>query len=463
MGIRAVSLLLCLACSGASGAGSEPEEERPNLLLLVADDLLCEAVGAWGSKLPEATPHIDALAAEGLRFTRAHVVIASCKPSRDAILTGRYPHLVSDGGFGDVHGDTPTLPALLSEAGYRTGVLGKAAHMHPHPEVKWDLAIEGQALAEGRSHVEYLRHVRSFLDTDADKPFFLVVNTHDPHRPFYRAGDVKKASDPKPTRPSRVYKDEEAEVPGFLPDLPEIRTEMARYASSVRRADDIVGVVLDELKERQLDSSTLVIFLSDHGPPLPFAKSNVFPASTRTPLIVRWPGRTATGGVEDRLVSSLDLFPTLLAAAGVVPTESNGRDLAPLIAKEEELPWREHLFTQFHQTITGTKFPMRAVITRDHHYIFNAWSNGQRQFRSDSMNGLAWGALRGSEAHSARRDHYLMRAPEELYDLGSDPSALENLAGSDAATLGRMREALRKWMEAHEDPLLETYEQRIGH
>jgi len=132
-------------------------------------------------------------------------------------------------------------------------------------------------------------------------------------------------------RPSRVFKPEEVHLPGFLPDLPATRKEYAQYLSSTRRADDVFGAVLDELEAAGLAQSTLVVFLSDHGPPLPFAKSNCWQASTHTPLIVRWPGRVQAGTVDgEHLVSALDLMPTLLAAAGVaLPEGLDGVDARP--------------------------------------------------------------------------------------------------------------------------------------
>ncbi|MDA1263907.1 MAG: sulfatase [Planctomycetota bacterium] len=445
-----------------------PGKQPPNILLLTADDLLVEAVGVFGCPTEGTTPHIDALAAQGLRFEHAHVVIASCRPSRNAMLTGRYPHLIGGGGFEDVAvPGIPMLPALLAEAGYVTGVLGKADHSTPNEELTWDHFVQPTDLGDGRSPELYAAATTAVLvqAQEEERPFFLMVNTHDPHRPFFRAGDIKRTQGQatRPMRPSRIYEAEEVTPPGFLPDLPEVRTEYARYLSSVRRADDVVGAVLATLEEAQVASNTIVVFLSDHGPPLPFAKSNCWRASTRTPLIVRWPNHVAAGALDaEHLVSSLDLMPTLVRAAGLeLPQHLDGRDLGPLLRGEAPEAWREHVFTQFHRTVSQHEYPMRAVLTRRHSYVFNPWSDGRLQFRCESMGGLTWGAMERAAADdpavALRVQLYQLRLTEELYDHASDPWSLVNLAQEEdhAQTKTALRGALLTWMERHDDRVLE--------
>ena len=120
-----------------------------------------------------------------------------------------------------------------------------------------------------------------------------MANSHDPHRPFHGSLQEKnsfKDSLKDVCAPSRVYEPHEIEVPGFLADLPDVRKEIAQYYSSVRRCDDTVGAVIRALRESPLADNTLTMFLSDHGMPLPFAKTNCYLHSTRTPWIVTWPG-----------------------------------------------------------------------------------------------------------------------------------------------------------------------------
>src|SRR6185295_10262732 len=138
----------------------------------------------------------------------------------------------------------------------------------------------------------------------AGKPFCLLINIADPHKPFYSEGRGKKA--PDPNVPSRVFKPKEVPVAGYLFDDPVVRTELSHYYSSVRRTDDSVGKILEALNESGQASRTIVIFLSDHGMGMPFVKTELYHRSTQTPLIVQWPGVTKAGAVDrEHLVSAV--------------------------------------------------------------------------------------------------------------------------------------------------------------
>ena len=152
-------------------------------------------------------------------------------------------------------------------------------------------------------------------------------------------------------KPSRPFWPSEVPIPGFLPDIPEVRQEIAEYYSSVRRCDDVVGAILDALEASGQAESTLVVFLSDHGMALPFAKTNCYRHSTRTPLIVRWPERVKANTVDqDHFVSSIDFLPTLLEACEVsAPDGMDGQSFLALL-HGEPLEGRDRVFTQFHQT-----------------------------------------------------------------------------------------------------------------
>src|SRR5262249_41848063 len=151
-------------------------------------------------------------------------------------------------------------------------------------------------LGMGRDPVAYGRAAATFFAA-APGPWFLMANAHDPHRPFAGAEDETRVftAEQRATYPppSRSYSPGEAEGPGFLPDLPPVRREVAQYQSSARRCDDVVGAVLDALAGSGAAGDTLVVFLSDNGMAFPFAKANCYLQSTATPMVVRWPGRVA--------------------------------------------------------------------------------------------------------------------------------------------------------------------------
>jgi len=428
-------------------------------------------VGVFGCKTPDITPNLDRLAGEGMRFARAHITIAVCQPCRSVLMTGRYPHRSGGEGFHRItKTDTPLLVERLAAAGYRCGILGKVGHSTPKASFQWDMSHDMGELGRGRDPALYYKFTKGFIEESAQagRPFFLMANSHDPHRPFSGSDQEKNAWGGQAiTPPSRTYRPGEVRVPGFLPDLPDVRREIAEYYSSARRCDDTVGAVLKALGEAGRAGDTLVIFLSDHGMPLPFAKTNCYLHSTRTPWMVRWPGVVKPGSVDtDHFISGIDLMPTVLGALGLAPPDGmDGVSFLPLLVGEKQ-DGRNLVFTQFHQTSGRNRYPMRCVQNARFGYIFNAWSDGVRVFRNESQSGRTMKAMqeaaRSSEDIRARVDLFLHRTVEEFYDFEKDPDALRNLAGDPAykKDLDALRSELEQWMVRTADPALDAFRHR---
>jgi N-sulfoglucosamine sulfohydrolase len=459
--IRCVLAALILCCTALAARAAE----RPNVLLITADDMNYDTPNAAGGKTPGVTPHIDRLAGEGLRFVHSHVTVAVCQPSRECLMTGRYPHRNGAVGFYPVNKDVPTLMESLKGAGYQLGILGKVVHLRPAAKFPWDFQHDAGDLGHGRDPAKYHRYVKEFLDGSkaAGKPFFLMANSHDPHRPFAGSAAEKNIRGDYPP-PDRTFRPEEVTVPGFLPDLPNVRAEVAQYFSSARRCDQTVGEVLRALKESGLEENTLVMFLSDNGMSMPFAKSNCYLTSTRTPWLVRWPGHVKPGTVDDRhMVSGIDFMPTVLDALGLsAPPGMDGRSFLPVLRGEPQ-DGRDRVFTCYNETSAGNAYPMRCVHTRQYGYVYNAWSDGKTAYRSEPMNGIAFAAMKAAAPNrsdvAGRVELLVHRVPEELYDLQADPDALHNLIG-DPAQRERVRELraeLLAWMEKTGDPLRAGY------
>ena len=224
--------------------------------------------------------------------------------------------------------------------------------------------------------------------------------------------------------------------------------------------DRIVGAVLRALEETGLRDNTIVMFVSDHGMPLPFAKTNCWRHSTRTPWVVRWPGKTKPDSVDaTHLVSGIDLAPTLLDALGLPPLAGmDGKSFAPLLTGGKQ-DGRNLVFTQFHKTAGKREYPMRAVSDRRYGYIYNAWADGKNEFKNESQSGRTMNAMRAAAGANgkiaARVKHFLYRAPEELYDYEDDPDALVNLINDPrhAKRLDALRRRLLDHLEATGDPL----------
>ena len=435
---------LCIAVSGSTCLAAN----HLNVLFLTVDDMNRDSVGVYGAKVPGTTPNIDRLAAEGLRFEHAHVTVAICQPTRAVWMTGRYPHNSGALGFDEIRADVPTLPETLRRNGFYTGILGKIDHVVPSRENAFEYRRQREEMMYGRSPDLYGRFVAEFLREAgrSDRPFFLMVNTADPHRPFdtrtpaaqRSLAEVDPATNDKKAwygrefpAPSRIYQPDEIVVPGFLPDLPEIREEIAMYYSSVRRADDVVGRVLDELQAAGFADNTLVMLKSDHGISVPFAKTNVWRHSTLTPWIVRWPGVIERGRNDsEHLVAGVDFAPTILDILGIDATQGmDGRSFLSVLQGGKQ-DGREFVYTQINTLVTGASHTMRSIQGKRFGLIWNAWSDGATVFRNESTKGLSWNAMvsaaESDPAVAARVRHFQYRVPLEFYDYQQDPDALNN-------------------------------------
>jgi len=438
--------------------------EQPNMLLITADDMNRDSVGAYGCTIKGITPNIDKLAAQGTAFDRGFVNIAICQPSRSVWMTGRYPHRSGSIGFNDINPDVPSLPEALKKGGYYNALFGKEIHVIPSRHAAFDLIRTEGELGQGRDPAAYATSIREAISAakTAGKPFFIIANAHDPHRPFSGSATDYKGLPPV----TRRITPEEVVVPGFLPDLPDIRTELADYFTSCHRADDVVGAIIAEIEKAGLTETTLVIFLSDHGMPLPFAKTNCYPASNATPWIVRWPGRAKPGTRDEKhFVSGIDIAPTFLAAAGLgnLPG-ADGSSILPILDGKEQ-PERNMVFTSINAPYSRKPFPMRAINNGEYLYIWNGWADGKTVFKNESMSGLTYKAMQAAAktdpAIAARVELYERRVREELYDIRTDPSCLHNLISEAGGRTSAITKALWHQMKATKDPQLENFQSQV--
>ena len=445
---------------------------QPNILVITVDDMSADSLGSYGCQLPDTSPNIDALANDSLRFMHAHVQVGNCMPSRNVMWSGRYPHNNGVEGFYQVKDlQYPVLADLMHDAGYFTAIRGKVSHSTPYHPYKWDLELK--TLPDGtKAHV---KDPRSYgISTSqviaaaeqANKPFCLMVNISDPHKPFYRQGKNGQEFD-DPHVPTRVFKADEVPIPGFLFDDPVVRKELAQYYSSVRRADDCVGSVLNALEAARKTEETFIMFLSDHGMPLPFVKTQLYHHSTHTPLIVRWPKVTKPNTKDTQhMVSAVDFLPTLLDVAGIEhPDGFDGRSFASVIRGQQQ-DNRNHVMKVYNENSGRSRDPMRGIQTRRYLYLFNAWSNGTRVFATattgtQTCRRLAQLAQTDGKL-AARYDLYQHRVVEELYDVENDPDCLDNLIDSPDVQddLDDLRASLERELKRTNDHMLPVFQQR---
>ena len=443
---------------------------RPNILLLTVDDMSADSVGVFGSKLAGTTPNMDKLASQSLRFAHAHVTVGNCMPCRNVMLSGLYSHNNKVEGFYQVKNPGwPHLVDLMKGAGYFTGIRGKVSHSTPYQPYAWDANLD--TLPNGSK--AHIKDAKSYGTSTANgiskakaakKPFCLVINISDPHKPFW---SKPKGGGKDPFVPTRIFKANEVPIPGFLFDDLQVREELALYYSSVRRADDCVGEVLTALEASGEANNTVLMFMSDHGMPLPFAKTQLYHHSTHTPWMVRWPGVTKAGSVDTQhMISAVDFLPTVLDITGAKhPKRLDGRSYLTLL-KGGTQEGRGHVIKEYNENAGRSRDPMRGVQTKRFLYLFNPWSNGERVFATATTGTATFrrmAALASSnKTLAARLDLYKHRVPEELYDVTRDPDCLENLIEhpKHKNELKKLRATLDAWMVRSKDPMLKAFRNR---
>lgn len=454
----------------AATAAAGQSRPRMNVLFITSDDLGL-LLGCYGEKRIR-TPHLDALAATGVRFRTAWVTQASCSPSRSSMFTGLYPH--GNGQYGlantgyQLHENlrNATLPNVLKEqAGYRTGIIGK---LHVEPESSFQFDFDRHTGFNSRKVRDVAKAAGEFFAGTEGKPFFLMVNFADPHA-FRRENDrsawyFPPQVDGLPEKPIPPDSHTLWDWQGI--DTPEQRERVANYLNAVQRLDDGVGMLMGELKRAGYEDNTAIIFVGDHGPPFNRGKTTCYNTGLQVPFLLRWPG-VSKPCVSDAFVSTVDIAPTVYDIAGVKgPVRTHGRSLRP-VATGGDGNWRDYLAGEFHYHGANLFFPRRTVRDGKYQLIHNLLAG-----RSKPPLGID-----GDQAHiiveeerfkgtAVRKAFDTYRNPPEfeLYDLEKDPIEFENIAQQPGAkaVLERMKAGLLAWRKQSEDPFLDpAYVNRV--
>jgi len=416
-------------------------EERPNLLFITSEDNSAHWLGCYGNTQAQ-TPRLDALAAEGLVFDHAYSNAPVCAVARATILMGMHAPAM---GVQHMRSRHP-IPA-----DWRPGVeFLRAAGYYATNNSKTDYNIRG----DDRAHWDDSSNRAHYRKRPEGAPFYAVFNLHETHE--------SSLFDDKPADPRRLRPDEVI-LPPYLPDLPEIRRDIARYHDRLEDMDASVGRLLDGLERDGLADSTIVIYLSDHGGVLPRDKRYLEDTGVRVPMIVRIPEKFRhlspfePGTRVDELVSFVDLAPTFLSLIGLeAPANMQGR---PFLGTHRRAPRNDEMVFLYADRFDEIYGMRRGITDGKWKYIRNFKSYLPNapfsfyQFRQPGWRAYrqAWidGKLEG--VHQA-----LWQSPspvEQLYDLESDPWEVRNLAGdpAHAEKLATMRAHLQAVMASHRD------------
>lgn len=455
-------------------------DSRPNILFIMSDDHAAHAMGCYGSRINE-TPHLDRIAAGGMRLDNCFCTNSICAPSRATILTGTYNHINGVTTLATkLDGRQPTFPQALQAAGYQTALIGKwhLGHGGPHDPTGFDYwdVLPGQglyhdpeliAIGTPRTIPGYVTDIITDLslqwlrDRDPSRPFCLMCHHKAPHRPWEPdARHAKLYAEVDIPEPATFHDDyrERARAAAVatmrvdrdlnLKDLKEpvpdgLSPEAAKawkyqryikdYLRCVASIDDNVGRLLDFLDEEALTDNTIVIYTSDQGFFLGdhgwYDKRFMYEESLRMPFIVRYPREIAPGSVDGRIVLNVDFAPTLLDYAGLVPPgRMQGRSARSLLRGTAPDDWREAMYYRYWMHLAQHRVYAHYGIRTLHHKLIYYYADALGQP----------GAIDEPQA------------PEwELFDLERDPHELHNVYDDPtyAATRRELRTALSRLQE----------------
>ena len=416
------------------------DKSRPNILWVSFEDVN-PFYGCYGDPIAR-TPNVDRLAAEGCRWPNTFSTAGVCAPARSAVITGMYP--ISIGTLHmrtrHTHPIAPELPTpysavvphyvrcfteyLRAEGYYCTNNV-KTDYQFDPPLTAWDeLSTE--------------THWRN--RPDPKQPFFAVFNPTQTHE-----SGMWPEKCPEPT-----FDPDAIELPPYFPDTPKVREAMARMYTNMAYADGLLGELLQQLEEDGLAENTIVFHWSDHGP-LPRGKRWPYDSGVHVPMIVRWPGHLEAGSVSDRLLSTIDLGPTVLSVAGIdIPWHMQGR----AFLGAQAAPPREYAYMS-RDRYDESYDMVRAARDKRFKYIRNyrpelpylLWIpyRNRHPILQEMWRLYLAGELAGPQLLMFQTS----RPVEELYDTQADPYEIHNLADDPAygPELERLRWALDAWID----------------
>lgn len=442
------SLLFCAAMVSAHG------QNPPNIVLIVAEDM-SPRVGAFRDAVAQ-TPNIDALADDGVRFTQVFSASGVCAPNRSALITGVYPQSLGSQHMRTSNRDyaavppaaVKAFPELLRRAGYATANTAKTDYQFGEPFTIWDVNEGNFALPPD---------LAVWRQLPAGKPFFAMINLMSTHESRLATletegqgtfGSVIKAlALAREATVSEVTDPADVTVPAYYPDTPQVRASIAQHYDNIHYMDGQVGEVVANLQADGLLGSTVVIWTTDHGDGLPRAKRAVYDSGLHIPLVLRWPDKTGAGQIDTRLVSVVDLAPSILQLASIeVPAFMQGQAMLNTAATQD------YVFAG-RDRMDAVPDYVRAVRDQRYKYIRNYQADLPyfRPLAFRDMFPVMQALWQGDSAGTLTKEQgFYFAAPrplEELYDTVSDPQELVNLAGEPeyAQTLQRLREAMAAW------------------
>jgi N-sulfoglucosamine sulfohydrolase len=412
------------------------QEFKPNFIIIIADDISWDDFGCYGNAQVK-TPNIDHLAENGIRFNNTYLTASSCSPSRNSILTGRYPH---NTGAAELHTQPPvemlSFPEFLRQGGYYSAMSGKF-HMGDYANRGFDDKITDLDLVGNGGQEMWVSQLKS---RPKDQPFFMWFAAYDAHRPW------------GPNQFSGTHHPDSVVPPVYFADRPGTRADLAAYYDEVFRFDHYVGEVVKELESQGVLQNTLIIVMSDNGRAFPHSKTRVNDRGMKTPFVVYWPKKITTSAISESLISVIDIAPTILSLAGLqIHEQFQGQSFEKVLDKPET-PFRNYVFAEHNWH--DYEAHQRMVRDKDYMYILNSRPNLSQTGPADALEGQTYADLfvlkQKGKLTAIQSDIFVTPRPfEELYSYELDPEQFINLASHPEyqVKLEHLRGILQKWME----------------
>jgi len=418
-GLTVVSMML-----GVVSAIAQDRSKKPNIVLIMADDLSREDIEPYGSTQVH-TPNLARLAQEGICLDNMFNMVPICAPTRQTLLTGLGP--VRNGAYPNhsrIYDGIKTLPIYLQALGYRTALIGKK-HYGPESAFPFDF-LGGRDHDNGQGKDVELNKAEAYVKAVGDKPFFLMFTSNQPHSPWNRGDRTAYLPENIKLRPDMV-------------DTKLTRKQMSHYFAEITYLDSLVGACLDMLERTGKREHTIVMFTTEQGNSFPFAKWTLYDQGLRSGFIVRWPGRVKPNSRNPAMVQYTDILPTLVEIAGGDPTmvhtgsvDGNGGTgfdgasfVKILLGKSTHLRDEVYGVNTTRGIIKGSEvYASRSI--RTHRYLYIRNLNYKEQYANVvTASPLFEDWMKQSAVQSSR---YVTRPEEELYDVIDDPYQLKNLA-----------------------------------
>ncbi|HEY6167075.1 MAG TPA: sulfatase [Verrucomicrobiae bacterium] len=429
---------------------------KPNLILFLSDDHGVDFAGCYGNRAVH-TPNMDALAKQGMRFTRVFAGSPTCSPSRAILFTGL--HSARNGTMGnhtDCRPDIQSLPSYLKPLGYRV-VAANKTDVRPKSVFDWEVlpatlpknpAINRRYRPEGLDTAKVDEFLALHAKEHSGEPLCLLLGDNSPHVVW---------------EPNRDYDPATLPIPPFMADTPKTRAALANYYQDITTCDRHLGEVIASLKRHGFEMNTLFIYTSDQGPEWPHCKWTCYDTGLRVPFLARWPGVVKAGATSDALVSFVDLMPTFIELAGGEPPSSlDGRSFRGLL-RGEASRHNEFIFASHTGDGTMNEFPQRCVRDERWKLILNLKPENKWTTHFTKVMDIpgshgdvyaTWLEKAKTNAATAKLIATLERHPRlELYDTRRDPYELDNLAAKPehAARVAAMRSRLQEWLTRQQD------------